>query len=168
MYPEIKQQQERLKRLYSQAEALTKMENIDEELQAQFVWYLCVRTSGYLEFSTKTILRKYVQEETGALPVANFVNSQLDRTLNPWMDHICDLIGKFNKSWKQNLQKATKGDIKDAIDSIVRNRNAIAHGNDAQLTFKELQRYFEYTQQVIELMYNECNNPQVISTQQES
>jgi hypothetical protein len=159
MYLEIIRQQERLKRLFRQADELQRNSEIDEEVKAQFIWYLCVRTSGYLEYSIKTILRKYVQSNTGSTPyIANFVNSQLDFTLNPRRDRILDLVGKFNRSWKDNLKVTTKGELSDSLTSIVNNRNLIAHGDDVNVSLKDLKKYFDDAQKVVKLIYDECND----------
>ena len=159
MYPEIVLQQERLNRLFKHANDLQKKDDIDEEVKAQFVWYLCVRTSGYVEFSIKTILREYVSLEANSSPrIADYIHNQINkRTLNPKREKVLDLLAEFNPKWKEHLKKPSLGELKDSLESIVNNRNHIAHGSDVSISLKDLEKYFSDAQKIVKLVYDECN-----------
>ena len=156
MHPEILHQQEKLRHLFEQAEQLQQIDGVDDEIRAQFVWYLCVRTSGYVESSVKMILREYVKSKTSDIPTANFVNRQL-RYLTPYRDEILKLVGQFNSKWRESLRDSTKGELGDSLDSIVVNRHEIAHGSDVNLSLRDLGKWFEDAQEVVELVYSECS-----------
>jgi len=157
MYPEILQQQEKLQHLFEQAEQLQKIDEVDVEIKSGFVSYLCVRTSGYVESSVKTILREYVESKTNNAPIVSFVDKQLDYTLTPRREQILALVGQFNSKWRENLRDSIKGRLGDSLHSIVVNRNKVAHGDDVVLSLEDLKKYFEDAQEVVELVYNECD-----------
>ncbi len=159
MHPEIIQKQEKLQHLFEQAEQLQQIDKVDVEIKSGFVSYLCVRTSGYVESSVKTILREYVKSKTSntAPDITNFVNKQLDTTFNPRPSEVLKLIGQFNSKWRENLRDAIKGRLGDSLDSIVVNRNRVAHGVDVNLSLRDLGKWFEDAQEVVELVYSECS-----------
>ncbi len=159
MHPEILQQQEKLQHLFQQAEQLQQIDDIDDETKSGFVSYLCVRTSGYIESSVKTILREYVKSKTNNVPIVSFVDKQLGYTLTPRREQILDLVGQFNLKWRENLKDSTKGRLDDSLDSIVSNRNKVAHGANAVIHLSNLKEHFEDAQKVVELVYNECDPP---------
>ena len=158
MHQEILQKQEKLQHLFEQAEELQKIDDIGGETKLGFAAYLCVRTSGYVEFAVKTILREYVKSKAGRTShITNYVDKQLERALNPNRDHILDLVGQFNPEWKENLKVSINNELGDSLRSIVINRNNIAHGVDVDLSLKDLRKWFADAQKVVELVYSECN-----------
>ena len=156
MHPEILQQQDKLQHLFEQAHQLQERDDIDDEIKVQFVWYLCVRTSGYVESSIKTILREYVKSKTSDIPTANFVNRQL-RYLTPYRNEILKLVGQFNSEWKENLRISINNELGDSLRSIVTNRNNIAHGSDVTLSLRDLGKWFADAQKIVDLVYSECS-----------
>ncbi len=157
MYPEILQQQEKLQHLFEQAEQLQKIDEVDVEIKSGFVSYLCVRTSGYVESSVKTILREYVKSKTSNAPTVSFVDKQLDYTLTPRREQILALVRQFSSEWEENLKDSTRGRLGDSLRSIVTNRHNIAHGVDVDISLEDLKKYFADAQEVVELVYNECD-----------
>lgn len=159
MHPEILQQQDKLQHLFEQAHQLQERDDIDDEIKVQFVWYLCVRTSGYVESSIKTILREYVKSKTDntAPYIANFVNKYLDSTFNPRRSEVLRLVGQFNSKWRESLRDSINNELGDSLKSLVINRNNIAHGNDVTLSLRDLGKWFADAQKIVELVYSECS-----------
>ena len=98
----------------------------DLELQSHWARYLCVRVSGFIEISVRAILVEYAKNRSDR-SIANYVERQLNRFQNPNMERLVQLLQSFNPAWAAELKDATKGEPKDAIDSIRANRNRIAH-----------------------------------------
>ncbi|MFQ5956405.1 MAG: HEPN domain-containing protein [Candidatus Brocadiales bacterium] len=129
----------------------------DPELQSHWAKYLCVLTSGFLETSVRAIYSQYTK--TKAAPyVANFVDVQLKYFQNPKMDKILELTKFFSPEWEYNLRNATDGEAKDAVDSIVANRNRIAHGESVGITYSSMQRYYQNAIKVIKLIDEQCKS----------
>ncbi|MBD2453540.1 hypothetical protein H6G80_05560 [Nostoc sp. FACHB-87] len=129
----------------------------DNELKAHWARYLCILVSGFIENSVRAIYSQYAKNK--AIPnIANFVERKLDDLQNPKMEKILQLTGAFSLQWESNLRKATEGELKDAIDSIVANRNNIAHGQDVGITYATIKDYYEKAFKVIQMIENQCNS----------
>ena len=158
MHRDIVEQQEKLSRLFAQAKRLQKLDSMDDETKSGFVSYLCVRISGYVELAVKTTLREYSESQIrlDAPVIANFVDRQLEYTLNPWYSQILELVGKFSTKWKETLKESITQKQRDSLNSIVRMRNDIAHGVDVVLSLEILQQQFEDAKEVIILVNTVC------------
>ena len=156
MHPEILQSQEKLGHLFQQAQQLLDNDSVDEEVQAQFVWYLCVRTCGFVESAVQRILMRYVESNSSNQPIQNFVDKR-SRNFTPNRDGILRLVGDFNPQWQSTLQDSIKNENSAALTSIVKNRHSIAHGRDVDLTLQQLQDYYRIVQDVVQLVYDVCD-----------
>jgi hypothetical protein len=142
---------QRLDNLFKQVSALP----ADIELQSHWAKYLCVLVSGFLETSVRAIFSQYASDKAAPY-VANYVASRLKRFTNPNMDDILHLASRFNEDWGKCLESATRGELKDAVDSIVANRNLIAHGENPGITYVRIKGYYERAVTVIDLIENTC------------
>ncbi|MDE2749965.1 MAG: MAE_28990/MAE_18760 family HEPN-like nuclease [Chloroflexota bacterium] len=162
MHRDIIEQQDMLNHLFEQAKLLQDKSEIDNEIKVQFVWYLCIRASSYVEFSVRRILLEYVKLEANRAPyLANFVNKKLDHSFNPKPSKILELVELFSTEWKQNLGSSIDGKLSSSLGSIVANRNRIAHGEISDITYARLSDFYTDAQEVVRLMYEVCNNRNV-------
>lgn len=162
MHRDIIEQEDMLNHLFEQAGLLQDQSDVDSEVKAQFVWYLCIRASSYVEFSVRRILLEYVQSQANRAPnLANFVNKKLEYSFNPKPSKILELVDLFSSEWKQNLGRAIDGKLRTSLGSIVANRNKIAHGEISDITFARLLGFYADAQEVVKLMYEECNHHKV-------
>ncbi len=130
---------------------LTPFLSADPEIQSHWSNYLCILVSGFIEVSVGSIFSDYAKR-TASPKIANFVESNLNEFQNPKMEKILSLTGRFSKDWQADLRKDTDGDIKDAIDSIVANRNAVAHGKPSPLTIARVRDYYIRVIDLVELI----------------
>ncbi len=156
MYQEIVEQQDNLQDLFDEVKRLQKDKVIGDYLLAQFVWYLCVRTSGYVENAVELILLKYVQSKTLDIPTQNFAKANLTRIAANY-GSVIGLVTRFSDDWKVSLRERNIQDYKPALDNMVKNRNHIAHGRDVNITLQEMQGYFRDAQKVVELLHQTCD-----------
>lgn len=129
----------------------------DPEDQAHWARYLCVLASGLLQNAFLTIYVGHARERAPER-VANFVERTLERYFqNPSWAEITNWVDRFDPAWESWLKVQASEQAKAAINSIVENRNRIAHGKDTpDLTVKRLQGYFAEAMKVIELMRRQC------------
>ena len=149
----VKQHKQRLDEVFKKISALAP----DPEVQSHWARYLCVLVSGFLETSVKSVVGEYVKKRSSS-EVSRFVESRLKGFQNPNMQRILELSGQFNPAWRDRLESATKGEMKLAVDSIVANRNQIAHGESVEITYSRVQRYYENVVSVIELIEEQCGS----------
>lgn len=142
--------QQRLDRLFDLGMTID-----DLELQSHWSRYLCVLVSGYVEASVAEIYIDLAKRRS--IPaVASYVTAQLDRFQNPNMERILTLIASFDPTVRVTVEEQTTGELKDAIDSIVANRNQISHGRDVGISFGRITEYYTKAKKVIELIESSC------------
>lgn len=123
----------------------------DVEMQSHWARYLCVLACGFVEVSMKTILEEYVKRRS-SFQVANYTQVQLRRFYNPTTNKILDTMGCFDLSWKKLLEEGITDNMRDAVDSIVNNKNLIAHGQTTGITYLRIKNYFCEACKVIDLL----------------
>ena len=149
-YTDAIQYERRLDSLFVRIKAVS-----DEELQAHWARYLCILTSGYLETRLRAIFSEYAVMKAEE-KVANFVENQLDQWRNPNMEAILQLTGAFSPEWRTRLERATEGELKDHVNSIIYNRHQIAHGNPVGITYGRIRDYYDSAKKVVSLIEKQC------------
>lgn len=125
---------------------------IDKALLTQ---YLCIRVSGFLENCVRIIFTEY--SAIRAIDhVKTFVDNKLDRFPNPSYGAILDLTKQFNDKWQSNLQKVLVSKHQTSLESIIRNRNKIAHGQSSTINLTDLKTYYDDAVEVIEKLETTC------------
>lgn len=127
----------------------------DTELQSDFAKYLCVLVSGYMEQAIVHIVLEHAREK-GAPTLEHFVQRRTKRFANAKVSRILQLMGDFDPDWHKGLKDVIKDEQKAAIDSIVDQRNKIAHGGSVELTYRRIWRYYEQAQCVIDQVAAMC------------
>ncbi|MBI4319344.1 MAG: hypothetical protein HY675_12710 [Chloroflexi bacterium] len=148
---EIVRLEQRLNSLFKRVGEL----DADPELQAHWARYLCILVSGYLETAVREVYGGYA-ERTSSLRVARFVLQRLDGVQNANMERILQTAGAFDEQWRDQLKDITEGDLKDAVDSIVNNRNQIAHGRDTGISYSVVHDYYQRVTKVVRLLQEQC------------
>ena len=127
-----------------------------EESLAHWTRYLCVLVSGWLEISVCEIYGDYAEKKSSG-HVSHYVSKQLDKFWDPSMDKILALTCDFSPDWMKMLEGATKGEIKAAINSIVSQRNLIAHGESSSISFEQLKKYYDKAIEGIRIIESQCD-----------
>ena len=73
------------------------------------------------------------------------------------MERILTIAGSFSEEWASQLRVDSQGEVKDAVDSVVANRNRISHGDDVGITYARVQEYYTQIIKLIELVENQCS-----------
>lgn len=131
----------------------------DIELQGHWGRYLCVVAAGFVENGLQTIYSEYAVNSASG-PVARFVNSRLETVYNPNAQRFIDLAGSFNATWREELEEYFQrddGSRKEALDSIMNNRNQIAHGKSVGITVHRVREYIERCVEVLEFVEDQCD-----------
>jgi hypothetical protein len=149
---EVIRYQKRLDGLFSHVSLMRD----NAELQSHWARYLCILLSGFLEVSVRSLYSGYAK--TKAAPyVVNFVERNLERLQNPNMEKILSVAVAFSPEWEAELRAATEGELKDAVDSVVANRNRISHGQDVGITYVQIKEYYKSVNRVLDLVEQHCS-----------
>lgn len=123
----------------------------EEELRADLARYLCVLVSGFFESSVKTLFRAYVSQHADERIQSQF-SAGLKRVNTVNSDVLLDRAGQFDRDWKTAIATFIDGESKEAIDSVVTQRHAIAHGDVSDITLGDVERYFGRITRVVEFV----------------
>lgn len=129
----------------------------EPEILSHYSRYLCVLCSGFLESSVRTIFADYAKNT--AITTSEYVSAQLRRFQNPKAETIVQLVGAFDKAWVETFRAEISGEPTDSLNSIVENRNKIAHGESVGLSLVVLQRYFSSAIKIVELIDSKFHVP---------
>src|ERR1022692_85814 len=143
-YRNIEEAERRIDSIFDKAKQL----DSDSELLSHFARYLCVLISGYLEMSIRTIYGHYAKSNSNS-NIASFVSLKLKAFQNPTTEKILQLTYSFNKTWGDSLKTSLEGEMADAVDSIVANKNLIAHGTNVGLTIGSITVYYSQARKVV-------------------
>jgi hypothetical protein len=135
--------------------ALAAKQVADEEVLSHWARYLCVLTSGFIEVSLRSILSEYVAVRSHP-DVTNFVVSRLQRMTNLNEEKVYKLLGAFQPAWAEQFRLKRTDTQKAALDSVVANRNQIAHGGSVGLTLARMKDYYGEIVAVLNLIEKEC------------
>ena len=127
----------------------------DPELQADFARYLCVLVSGYIERAVVALVLEHARRK-GAPTLQRFVEQQTKTFANPKVSRVQELLGSFDQDWHQDLKESLDDEQRDAVDSIVAQRNTIAHGGSVGLTYSRISDYYQQAQRVIDRVAELC------------
>lgn len=124
-----------------------------EEIKAHLSRYLCVRTSGYLENVVRNLIANFC-EGTSPQPIANYIGKRTKYITNLDFNKIKSLLAEFNNDWSMKFESTTSDQQKSSLNSVVSNRNSIAHGNNDSITFRDMTQYYNDTKEVCEILKN--------------
>lgn len=106
---------------------------VDASLAAAVVSAACVRTVGLTEVSIRSTVGVYC-EKRGTRSISRYVTTQLKQFYNPNEKKIRELLGSFSAEWAEEFSVFATEEVKDALDSLVNNKNKIAHGDPTTLS----------------------------------
>lgn len=122
----------------------------DDEIRSDWSRYLCVLTAGLLETALNRILGEYVASHSEDDRIIKRLNRKRDRHVTPGKNRIIQALGDFDEEWRREMSEFLAGEYGAVVDSVMNNRNRIAHGGDVGLTPDTMKRQFDGVIRVIE------------------
>ena len=113
----------------------------DDFIVAQIAQHVCVRLSGTLENAVKENVSRALGPSSHPRAL-RYIDRQLSDFQNPRPSKIIDLLSAFDRAWAEDLQNFWEPEVKDAIGSIVGQRNIIAHGGSTDVTLVRVREWF--------------------------
>lgn len=102
----------------------------DPEILQWLTRMLVVRSSGFVEQTSREVFRGYIEDRAGGL-VKAFGQSWLDRSKNPSPDNLLEMIGRFDYALKNEFDELLDSEdqrLRRELAFLVDRRNHIAHG----------------------------------------
>jgi hypothetical protein len=107
--------------------------------------------SGFVENAVTVLATAYCRERSQA-PVGNYAGNQLSRLQNLNSERLGQVVGAFERSWREELIGFLEGPRKDALDSGLSLRNQIAHGESVGLTYVRVQEYYSRVKEIVNFL----------------
>jgi hypothetical protein len=127
----------------------------DFELYSDLAKYLCVLVSGFLEQAIIELLLEYIRIHSH-VSVHQHVEPRLRQFTTAKTHRIIELFGSFDPNWRKDLEIFLVDQHKDAIDSVVANRQNIAHGKSVGITMARVQAYYDLVKEVVDHLADLC------------
>lgn len=127
----------------------------DEEMKSHWSRYLCVLVSGFIENSLRVLIYKYTTNRSHPT-ITSYINNHIKNITNLNYEKLKQLLSSFSVDWRNLLDDSISDEQKDALTSIVNNRNHIVHGRSVDLTYVRLIDYYKNATDVIEYINRNC------------
>ena len=148
---EVARQRHQLDATFQRAKGI----GADAELLSDFARYLCILVSGFLEQAVIELAMEHVRR-CSSPSIQRHVESRLRRFTTANTSRIIDLLASFEPDWRLDLEHFLVDDRKDAVDSIVDLRQALAHGRYAAITYTRVKDYYDRVKSVVEHLTELC------------
>lgn len=128
----------------------------EPEIAAYLSGYLVVMICGIYEDCLEYLMVERASSG-GDAEVQNFVKITLANSFrNPTFGTLVGALNKFSPTYGEAIQRQIKKSAREALDSIVENKNSIAHGKSISVTIGDVVDYhsrsiviFEATEQLL-------------------
>lgn len=150
---ELVRQLQQIERLIQHTDIAT----LDTELQSHWAKYLCVMVAGFLENALQIIYSDFASQ-TSSRHISRYVSMGLKRVTNPKAGRFVETAGRFDANWRRRLEEFLEDDPRRryAIDTIMDNRNKIAHGEDSMITVHQVRQHLPWSVEVVEFIESQC------------
>ena len=128
------------------------------QIESQWAIYLCIRVSGFLEVSIRSIYVNYCQDKSHP-NITRYIGDSFQgrRSQNMKPKNILDIAGSFNPEWENELSNYISNcGRKEAIESVINIRNSASHGGDQGVTYTNAKDYYEKIWDVIKFIEAQC------------
>lgn len=124
--------------------------------------YSIILASGTIESCFKIIIADFLLLHTTNESLSSFINNSIRETSkNPSYQNIHNVLKGIDKNLSRNFKDKVgalehKEQILSALDSLVENRNSLAHGGSPTTTASQVKNYFEYAIKVLTVLEEVC------------
>jgi hypothetical protein len=153
-------QKQQLDALFTRAEAVYGLLRgggfkYEFEVQADLARYLCVRVSGFVDLAVTHLFQAYVTRHAPP-KLVRFVTSSIVRHQNLKANRLLEITASVDLQWERELALFLTAERTDALNSLVENRNQIAHGRSTAITHIRVRRYYLPAIEIIEFLERKC------------
>lgn len=113
----------------------------DDEIKSHLSKYLCIKVSGYFENVLKVLISDYVSKSCSK-ESANYIISNTKRITNLSDEKLTDFLKSFSEKWTDDYNYAITDQHRSSLNSLISNRNSIAHGQQDSISFKIIEQYY--------------------------
>ena len=128
----------------------------DTTVQAHWGRYMCVLAAGFLENALHEVYKDYIGEANSA-NVERYASWHINHIYTPSSPRFLETAKRFSESWRTDLRAFIGlNGRREAIDTIMKNRNSIAHGGQSVISVSDVRKYLAKGVEVIDFIENQC------------
>lgn len=120
----------------------------DDEIKSHLSKYLCIKVSGYFENVLKVLISDYVSKSCSK-ESANYIISNTKRITNLSDEKLTDFLKSFSDKWTDDYNYAITDQHRSSLNSLISNRNSIAHGQQDSISFKIIEQYYHDLKEIV-------------------
>jgi hypothetical protein len=126
----------------------------DPELSACLAGYLVVLISGVYEDCIEYLVNRRASKSNDPELESYVYNRTAQTFRNPDRSSVVGLLGQFSAAYKERFNVTVGSESTDALDSIVNNKNWLAHGDTAklQVTVADVEGYLARSASVLQAL----------------
>jgi hypothetical protein len=152
---ELRAIRDRVDRILDQAASAA-----EPEAKSNLACFACILTSAMIEVACREYVGRFV-EKRAAPAVQKYVAAQLYFFQNPKTEYIEGLLRSFAPELAERFLHTIGEEGKDAVDSVVNNKNQLVHGKGAGLGLDTMKRYHKDVIAAVEVLRDLLTNPAV-------
>lgn len=134
----------------------------DSERIGHWGRYACIACTGYIEVALRLVIQAHVHKK--ATPeIHAYVVRGLEGIQNPRAEKFTNVLRCFSDKWATEMESffAANQQVKDAIDSLMKNRHLIAHGRPCSISLGRVADYLAQADKAISFVDEMLNSPHV-------
>jgi len=123
----------------------------DDEVKANLSRFFCIRISGHLENVLKLLINNYCEGNSPA-PISNYLDKDLKNLTNLSSEKLLKFLKKFSDDWEYRVSEKLTEEYCSSLNSIISNRNNIAHGQSDNISPKVIEEYYSHLKEIISIL----------------
>ncbi len=128
----------------------------DPAVQGHWGRYTCIVAAGFVENALQAVYKDYVDKSANP-DVAGYTSRHIERITNPNADRFIVTARSFNRDWGRELRNFIRLQNRNvALDTIMENRNKIAHGAPSTISVDNVKQYLPKCVEVIDFIESQC------------
>jgi hypothetical protein len=121
----------------------------DLEVQSDYAKFLVIRVSGLVEQVMAEIVFDFARKR--AQPqIVDHIAWRMNMFQNPTVDRILDLAASFHPAWRERLKGEITTPEREAMGTINKQRNRIAHGEASTISLGQVNQYYSEIKTLLE------------------
>ncbi len=124
----------------------------EDEMQATFAKYICVRLGGFMETSLKESIQNFVEARKSHSVISSYIKTRLQDITNLNAEKIERVLKSFSDDWCREFKKRSTDEMRMSLGSVYTNRNDIAHGGNNNVSLTNLKNDYANLKSVASLL----------------
>jgi hypothetical protein len=129
----------------------------EDEIQSVLAKFICIRLSGFVEVCLKEKIQRFVDKRKTHAAVCSYIENSMRGMTNLTFDKLRNILNSFSGDWACYFEMKVTEEMKSSLGTIYTNRNTIAHGGNANITIRQLEKHYNNLKAVADVLEQSMN-----------